>query len=76
VALCQRPADHHLDQALLAGLGHRHCRDPSTVAQDGHALPNHRHFHQTVRDVDDGHAVLAQAEDDLKQAGPFGIGES
>ena len=42
-----------------------------TIAQDLHAVRDHRHLIEAMRDVDDGHPLIAQSPDEAEQR--FGL---
>jgi len=55
----QLAADHEVDDALDACLGHRHAACEPAVAKDDDAVGDLEDLLQPVRDVDDRHALVA-----------------
>ena len=68
----ERAADHHADQAVDAGLSHRHRADELAVAQHRGAVADRHHFVEPVGDVDDADAVSFKGPHEVEQAGDLG----
>ena len=59
-------ADHHVDQALTVNGSDRNRVDVTAVAQDADVAAQAEDFVQTVRDIDDGDALVAQLLDNAE----------
>ena len=73
--LAQLAADHQAHDLVLGQLRRRAHRDEPAVAQDGHPVGEAQDLAQAVADVDDGHALVAQAADEREQALDLLVGQ-
>ena len=64
----ERAAEHRRHEAVGGLLGGRRRLDVAPVLEDGDRVAQGEHVAEDVRDVDHGHAVVAQLARDLQQA--------
>ena len=76
ILLTHLTADHHVDQALTVNGSDRNRVDVTAVAQDADVAAQAEDFVQTVRDIDDGDALVAQLLDNAEHNLQLAVGQN